>query len=183
MQVLDLLLNRSSQPKLQAPAPEGSALESIMQAALKVPDHAGLTPWKFIVCQQQGLDKLGNIFHQAAVKDGMSERDVSRARDLPLRAPMVMVAINTYKEHEKVPKVEQVASTSCGVYAMQLAAQALGFDSMWRTGSYAHSNSVKQLLGLTADDEIVGFLYLGTASTKALDKPKKCAEGYFEFWN
>jgi len=183
MQALDLLLNRSSQPKLQSPAPQGQELETIMQAALKVPDHASLTPWRFIVCQGQGLHKLGELFYQAALTEGMSERDISRAKDLPLRAPMVMVAISEYCEHEKVPRVEQIASTSCAVYAMQLAAQALGFDSMWRTGAYAHSKSVKQLLGLKTDDEIIGFIYLGSTSTKVADKPKKQTENYFEFWN
>ena len=183
MQALDLLLSRSSQPKLQAPAPQGDAFESIMQSALKVPDHAALTPWRFVVCQQQGLHKLGEVFHRAALAENMSERDLNRARELPLRAPMVIVAISTYRAHDKVPKVEQVASTSCAVYAMQLAIQDLGFDSMWRTGSYAHSNEVKKQFGLTPEDEIVGFLYVGTASHQAPEKPKKSTGDYFEFWS
>ena len=58
MDALTLLLNRSSQPRLEAPAPSGDALENIMQAALRAPDHACLTPWRFIVCTGKGLDKL-----------------------------------------------------------------------------------------------------------------------------
>ena len=67
MQALDLLLNRSSQPRLQAPAPEGQALENIKQAALRAPDHACLTPWKFVVCQNLLSARLGEIFHQADI--------------------------------------------------------------------------------------------------------------------
>jgi nitroreductase len=67
MQALDLLVNRSSQPRLQAPAPEGQALENIKQAALSAPDHAGLCPWKFVVCQNKGLTRLGKVFEQAAI--------------------------------------------------------------------------------------------------------------------
>ena len=53
MDALSLLLNRSSQPRLGSPAPSGAALENIMQAALRAPDHACLTPWRFIVCQKE----------------------------------------------------------------------------------------------------------------------------------
>ena len=64
MDALSLLLNRSSQPRLSAPAPSGEALENIMQAALRAPDHACLTPWRFIVCEGKGLDKLGQLFEK-----------------------------------------------------------------------------------------------------------------------
>ncbi|MDU0354659.1 NAD(P)H nitroreductase [Paraglaciecola aquimarina] len=182
MQALDLLLNRSSQPRLQNPAPEGQALENIMQAALRAPDHAALTPWKFIVCQGNGLTRLGEIYQQAAIKAGKPEKDIERAPQLPVRAPMVIVAISKYQDHEKVPWVEQVASTSCAVNNMQMAALAQGFGGVWRTGWYAQDEQVKHALNLSEKDEIVGFLYLGTTCTEVMPKPAKNSADYFEFW-
>ncbi|MCF2946498.1 NAD(P)H nitroreductase [Paraglaciecola aquimarina] len=183
MQALDLLLNRSSQPRLQSPAPKGQVLENIMQAALRAPDHAALTPWQFIVCQNQGLIKLGEIYKQAAISGNKTQKDIERAPQLPIRAPMVIVAISKYTEHAKVPWVEQVASTSCAVHSMQMAALAQGFAGVWRTGFYAQDEHVKQALNLQEKDEIVGFLYLGTACTETLPKPSKNSNDYFEFWN
>jgi nitroreductase len=168
MQALDLLLNRSSQPRLQAPAPEGEVLENIKQAALRAPDHACLAPWKFIVCQNQGLTRLGKVFEQAAIAANKSEKEIERAPQLPLRAPMVMVAIAKYTEHDKVPWVEQVASASCAVHAMQMAAVAQGFAGVWRTGSFAQDAIVKQAFDLAEQDEIVGFLYLGSSAVQTL---------------
>jgi nitroreductase len=43
-----------------------------------------------------------------------------------------------------------------------LAALALGFNSMWKTGAPAYDEQVKAALGLGAKDAIVGFMYLGT---------------------
>lgn len=183
MQALDLLLNRSSQPRLQAPAPQGAALDNIMQAALRAPDHACLSPWKFVVCQNQGLARLGDVFHQAAIVSGKSEKDINRALQLPLRAPMVIVAIAKYTEHDKVPWVEQVASTACAVHAMQMAAVAQGFAGVWRTGSYAQDLTVKQSFNLSEQDEIVGFLYLGSSSITATPKVKRDNKAFFEVWN
>ena len=183
MLALDLLLNRCSQPRLQAPAPEGQALENIKQAALRAPDHACLSPWKFIVCQNQGLIRLGEIFEQAAIFADKSEKEIERAPQLPLRAPMVMVALAKYTNHKKVPWVEQVASASCAVHAMQMAAVAQGFAGVWRTGSFAQDPIVKQAFELAEQDEIVGFLYLGSSAVTRLPKPKKNSATFFENWN
>jgi nitroreductase len=182
MDALDLLLTRRSQPRLQAPAPSDEVLENIMQAAMRVPDHMALSPWRFIVCQDGGLDRLGQVFKQAAIIDDMGEAHIERAPQLPHRAPMVIVAIAKYTEHEKVPWVEQVASASCAVSAMQMAALAQGYAGVWRTGSYAKSKVVKQAFELREQDEIVGFLYLGSTVLKTMPTKDKSSKEYFEFW-
>jgi nitroreductase len=183
MDALELLLNRSSQPRLQAPAPQGETLENIMQAALRAPDHACLTPWRFIVCTGDGLEKLGKIYQESALRLSKEQESVDRALQLPHRAPMVIVAICEYQEHPKVPRVEQIASTACAVQAMQMTALAQGFGGVWRTGSYAFDEHVKHELALNVDDEIVGFLYLGTPITKALPKPERETGRYFQHWS
>ncbi|WP_371195232.1 NAD(P)H nitroreductase [Glaciecola sp. SC05] len=182
MQALDLLLNRSSQPRLQAPAPEGEALDNILHSALRAPDHRSLSPWQFIVCTGKGLDKLGDIFEEAAICRGAEQVSIDRARQLPARAPMVIVAICKHKPDDLVPWVEQVASTACAVQAMQMAAVAQGFQGIWRTGSYATNETVKQALDCKDDDEILGFLYLGTSPLKAIKKPTKSLEDFVSFW-
>ena len=183
MDALEILLNRRSQARLQSPAPQGQALENIKQAALRAPDHAGLTPWRFIVCEGLGLNRLGSIFEQSAIENDKSEKEIERAPQLPLRAPMVIIAIARYVEHEKVPRVEQVASTSCAVMAMQMAAQAQGFNGIWRTGTYAHCDLVRASLELAEDDEIVGFLYLGTPVIETPAPVPLDSADYFSHWN
>lgn len=182
MDALSLLLNRSSQPRLMAPAPSGEELENIMQAALRAPDHACLTPWRFVVCEGKGLDKLGALFEQSAIDNEKSQKEIERAVQLPHRAPMVIVAIAQCVEHEKVPRVEQIASASCAVMAMQMAAIAQGYSGIWRTGTYAHCDTIRGAFNLAEDDELVGFLYLGTPAFEPAPKPQRNASDYFEFW-
>ena len=50
---------------------------------------------------------------------------------------------------------------------MMLAAFALGFNAMWKTGGPAYDETVKQALGFASTDAIVGFLYLGTETAPA----------------
>ena len=48
---------------------------------------------------------------------------------------------------------------------MFLAATALGYGAMWKTGAGAFDATVKRALGFAAEDHIIGFLYLGTTLT------------------
>lgn len=73
MEALDLLLNRRSIAKLSAPAPEGEALQNIIKAGLRAPDHAGLTPWRFVISQGEGLAKLADILVSAAEAENSEE--------------------------------------------------------------------------------------------------------------
>jgi len=182
MDALELLLTRSSNAKLIEPAPNGEALENILNAGLRAPDHANLSPYQFIVCRGVGLQKLADIYTQAAKSNKMEQSVIDKSQKMPFRAPMVIVAICRYKEHEKVPRVEQIATTACAVQNMQMAAQAQGFNGMWRTGAFATNLDVREAFKLNELDEIVGFLYLGTPSVETPIKRQKKREPFIEYW-
>ncbi|GHG74976.1 nitroreductase [Alishewanella longhuensis] len=182
MDALTLLTTRYSSPRLTEPAPGGEALELIKRAAIQVPDHGALRPWRFVIAEgREALDRLGDIFAEAAIEEdpSISVEMQERARQLPLRAPMVITCIAKVIEHPKVPAAEQIQSAACAVMAMQQMAFALGFGGVWRTGAYAQQDYVKQAFALQADDEIVGFLYLGTSTAAAPQRTPLDPDNYF----
>lgn len=183
MDALELLLTRSSDNKLQEPAPSGEALENILNAGLRAPDHANLSPYQFIVCTGEGLKKLSGIYAKALAQANKTEAEITKGTSAPFRAPMVIIGICKYKEHEKVPRVEQVSTTACAIQNMQMAAFAQGFNGIWRTGGLAHDDVVRQELGLSENDEIVGYLYLGTPQNQTHIKRQKSQDGIIEHWS
>jgi nitroreductase len=68
--------------------------------------------------------------------------------------------------------IEQVLSAGAAAQNVMLAAYALGFNSMWKTGAPAYDDEVKAALGLEAKDAIVGFMYLGTDASKPDTAPR-----------
>jgi nitroreductase len=78
------------------------------------------------------------------------------------RAPLVVVVSATHQPSATVPWVEQQQAAAAACQNVLLAATALGYGSMWRTGDPVYDAQVKAALGLRADDAIAGFLYLGT---------------------
>ncbi|HSG53477.1 MAG TPA: NAD(P)H nitroreductase [Rheinheimera sp.] len=184
MDALTLLTSRHSTARLTEPAPTGDVLENIKRAAVQVPDHGALRPWRFIIAEgRQALSKLGDIFAEAAVEDdpAISNDMLERARQLPLRAPMVIICIAKAVQNAKIPLIEQQHSAACAVMAMQQAAFAQGFGGIWRTGAYAQLDFVKQALELGEDDEIVGYLYLGTPAGEAPRRNAPDPDTFFSY--
>lgn len=181
MDALQLLTQRRSIPKLLAPAPQGDALENMIAAGLRAPDHGALTPWEFVVATGEGLDKLSAILKRAAEADDEEAAVIEKAANAPYRAPMVITVIARTKQHDKVPVIEQHISAGCAAQAMQMAAVAQGFQGFWRTGKWAYHPVVRESFGVTGDDEIVGFLYVGTPDCTAAGVPKRDTAKYVSY--
>ncbi|BCE02860.1 nitroreductase family protein [Marinicellulosiphila megalodicopiae] len=155
---------RISNPFLQSPAPSHTDIEYLMQAAIRAPDHGNLTPFRFIVVSQHQLDQLGQMFLVSSQAQGdIPEIQADKLLKMPHRAPMVIISIATLVEHPKVPKNEQLITAGLAVHQLCSAAKEIGFDSMWRTGNLATNKKLCSLLNLAQNEEITGFIYIGTA--------------------
>jgi nitroreductase len=169
---LTLLLERQSCHALQAPGPDKSALDLILRAALRVPDFQGLRPYRFLVAEGEGLDRLGAMMEAAAVQSGRPPGDIERAPKMPRRAPLVIVVVAKARKSEIVSLFEQQLTAGCAVMAMQMAAVAQGFAGVWRSGWPMFDAHLATALELAEHDRIVGFLYLGTAARESKTLPE-----------
>ncbi|WP_369311027.1 NAD(P)H nitroreductase [Providencia rettgeri] len=173
MDALTLLLNRRSASRLTTPAPEGEALDNILVAGMRAPDHGALRPWHFVIMQDEGLKRFSQLLEKAAIEGKLGAEVEEKARNAPFRAPLIITVIAKMKDHPKVPQWEQLVAASCTVQAMQMAAVAQGFGGIWRSGSWTEDAVVRAGLGCGENDRIVGFLYLGTPELKAPTKVQR----------
>ena len=180
MTSIELLLQRQSTPLLTTPAPNHHDLETILAAGMRVPDHACLQPWYFTVVTGNGLQRLSDLLVQSS-SDSQSA-NLEKIAKMPFRAPMIIVVNTEFVQHDKVPSQEQLITAGCCAHAMQMAAFALGYGAMWRTGALAYNNKVKQGLAIKEQDEIVGFLYIGTPCKELVPKATKCFEKKVSYW-
>jgi len=161
--VMKALLARSSEPRLAEPAPDDTLLTSLFECAARAPDHAMLRPWRYLVIAGDGLAALGELFVRAAnCPEQPLGTPEGKLLNMPRRAPMILVGIASPKEHPAVPEQEQLMSTSVGMGYMLLALQEAGFGGFWRTGALAYHPVVREGLGLSAREQIAGFLYVGS---------------------
>ena len=197
MNAIELLKQRQSTPVLSEPAPSNADLSTLLAAGMRVPDHGGLTPWHFHVVSGDGLNRLSELYVEAVTSalitkskvidgshldaDAVEAKKVKTAK-MPFRAPMIIVISTRYTLPHKVPMQEQLISAGCCAHAMQMAACALGYGAMWRTGDLAYNDTVKKGLGISTDNQITGFLYIGTPTKVANPKPTKDFANYVTYW-
>ena len=163
MDALKNILNRVSARELAQPYPSNDEMKLIYQAALRAPDHAWLRPSSFIEVKGQGLDRLSKIFYEYALTlDDLSEEIINKYKNAPYRAPMIIILVSTFKEHPKVPSIEQKLSTATAAQNISLALNAMKYSCIWRTGKLAFNKTIQEKLGLSSNQEILGYLYVGT---------------------
>lgn len=184
MEALEALLTRTSVGGLIAPAPEREVLDLAFAAALRAPDHRMLRPWRFLTVSGAARERLGEVFLAAGLADnpGLADAERNRLLAMPLRAPLLVVAILSPRADDKVPFQEQVLSAGASVQNLLLALHASGFAAMWRTGWMAEHPAVKAALGLSGDEQVVGFVYTGTAASPPKTPVTLPAESFVADW-
>jgi nitroreductase len=166
---LDAIFNRRSIGRLKPPAPSADDLRTILRAAAAAPDHGELRPFRFTVLDGDAQDAFGVVLEQAyrarCAETGREPEEDKAAKERTKlgRAPMVVIVSAVDQEDEKIPFVEQRDAAVAAAQNALIAATALGYGSMWRTGAPVDDPRVKAALGLRDKDAIVGFLYFGTA--------------------
>jgi nitroreductase len=170
--VLTAIDARASALKLTEPGPTHEHLEQIMRAGMRAPDHGRLRPWRFVVLEGSARDKLGNEMARLSLAKfpQSTPEQLDKERRKVLRAPTIVVVAAKITAG-KIPEVEQIGAVAAGVENMILAAQALGYGAMWKTGAPAYDAQTKTMLGLDAQDPIVAFLYLGSTALAGTATP------------
>jgi len=184
-EVIYQLTERNSSPRLTEPGPDKVTLDYMLQAALRAPDHAWLTPWRFIQVEGEARNALGDVFADALLRRDpkADEAALAKARSATLRAPLLMVVVCRYIEHPKVPEHEQKLSAGCAAYSMLLAAEAQGYAGIWRTGANAEDPQVASALGLEPNESIVAFLYFGSRDGRAKPLPERQPGEFLSHWS
>lgn len=162
---LDYLLRRRSVSlkDMGGPGPDRTQIDTILSAAMRVPDHGRLFPWHFIVFSGEDRARAGSLLRDAWLAE---EPDAAPAK-LELeaarftRAPVVVAVVSRIREG-KPPAWEQILSAGAACHSLCLAANTLGFGANWLTEWCAYSPAFKRALGLDARDNIAGFIYIGT---------------------
>jgi nitroreductase len=189
MEVVEAVLARRSISRLVYPGPSPAELNRMLRAAVAAPDHGRLRPWRFVVLEGEAKARFGEVLedaYRARCQAGRIEPDGMRAareRSKLGRAPLVVVVAALRRPSEAIPWVEQLASAAAAAQNLLLAAIGHGYGTMWRTGEAAYDPDVKRQLGLTADDAIIGFLYIGTDRTASRScPPERTVTGAVEWW-
>ena len=173
---LDTLLHRNSlRPnQMQEPAPSDAELQTILRAATRVSDHGNLNPWRLDVYRKPAQEKLvATLLGIWTQKNPDADAALTAKKTgFVARAPLLVMVSSRINRASSVPRIEQILSGAAVCQNLIIAATALGYASCWLTSWAAHDADVKQALNVTPDDEILGFILLGSPAASASERPR-----------
>ncbi|MET0547123.1 MAG: nitroreductase [Caulobacterales bacterium] len=184
LSALELLHSRASAIKLGEPGPSQGDIEAILRAAVTAADHGRVRPWRFIVMQGEGRNKLGALMAQSfqAANPAASPEDLQREANKPLRAPVIIALVAKTDSKHKIPVIEQILAAGAAGAHLMLAANALGYGVTWKTGAAAYDPLVRDGLGFADGDVIIGFFYIGTDPKIGAPPPRAEIGAVTDYW-
>jgi len=172
---LDFLMTRRSRPAktLTAPVPDRAAVETLLTAAARTPDHGKLEPWRFIALTKPALQRLASQVPARGVALGIDPDKINKAQDQFGNADLAVAVISSPKPSDKIPHVEQVYSAGAVCLALVNAGLAAGWGANWLSGWASHDRVfVAEGLGLAPHETVAGFIHLGTETSTPPERPR-----------
>ncbi|WP_299820844.1 nitroreductase [uncultured Jannaschia sp.] len=173
--VTEFLLTRRSRPAktLAAPRPDRTALEPILAAALRVPDHGKLEPWRLVVLSDAALGRLADLTARMGSARDLDPDKVAKAEAMFRDAPLMVAVIAAPQPSSKVPEIEQTLSAGAVCLGMLNAAQAAGWGANWLTGWMATDRDwLGAGLLLAPGEWVAGFVVIGSETVAPPDRPR-----------
>ena len=187
MTAFEFLNARRSVPSRQLgePGPSAEQRERLFAAAVRVPDHGKMTPWRLLTIRGDARTRLGEslaaIHHRN--EPGAPEAVIAKDRDRFNFAPLIVAVVARTQPNPKVPEQEQVLSAGYVAYNLLLGAQALGFGAQILTGWAAYDRDAAALLGLSANERVVAFVHIGTAREPAPERTRPDLRSIVTDWS
>lgn len=173
---IDLLKGRRSAPALSLtePGPTAAELETLLTVASRVPDHGKLAPFRFIVFEGAARTQASDIIAEAyQAKNPNPDQDQLRIEKKRLAlAPLVIAVVSRAGPHEKIPEWEQIMTAGAVCMNLIVAANAMGFASVWLTEWYAYDRGVLEKFGVKPNEKIAGFIHIGRNPNPRDDRPR-----------
>lgn len=169
-----LTTRRSGKPRdLVAPGPSAAELDQICTIAARTPDHGKLAPWRFVIVEDNKRTRFADLLADAWSADhpGAPAYELEAARQFATQAPALIVVLSAPVPDSPIPPWEQHMSAGAATMNLLHAAHAMGYAAGWLTGWPSISAHVRDAFG-TADQRIVGFVFIGTPSRPLDERPR-----------
>lgn len=170
---------RSASAKLfRDPVPDEAALSRILTAALRVPDHGKLEPWRLVLLQRADLAQLADLAEARARELGGDAETIAKGRGQYDLGRLAVAVISSPKPSEKIPLAEQVLSAGALCMNILHAAHAAGWGAQWLSGWPSHDPLFcARAFGCSGAETVAGIIHIATpAAAEAPDRPRPALE-------
>lgn len=156
----------------------------MLTIAARTPDHGKLFPWRFIVIGPDARPAFAALLHAAVRQSRGAASDVEPAAvtQFAMQAPCLIAVVSAPVQPHKIPLHEQVISAGAVTMNLLHAAHAHGFVASWLTGWASTDPHVKTGLGLSPEEGLVAFVFIGHPEQPLEERPRPDVAGLTTHW-
>ncbi|MBC2581676.1 nitroreductase family protein [Clostridium sp. DJ247] len=176
MEFFDLVKSRRSVRKYSSKPVNKEDVLKILDAANWAPSAMNRQPWEFVVVSGKWIQKLGNSYkgvveeftRQSNLLDDnpiISSEDFVKFAAVYGGAPIIIVVL-VKKDDDSDWQKANLESASAAMENLILAAANLGLGTCWMTGPLKDENTIRHILNISDDKEIVAITPLGYSDLK-----------------
>jgi nitroreductase len=140
-------------------------INQLLELARWAPTHGRTEPWQFFVYGGEARKQFGqthaDLYWKHTDEDKRQEATFEKLVHNVDKASHLIIAVMKRGENPKIPQLEEIAAASAAVQNILLGATAAGIASFWSTGGMALKQGLKDHLGLGAEDQVLGYIFLG----------------------
>ena len=181
-EVLEALFNRRSAPAptLGLPGPSPEEMDLLIRIGLRVPDHGKIGPWRVVrftpEAKARAVEKL------KALAESRGDRKDAGALIKMSTPPQMLMVVSAPLQPHKIPLWEQQLSAAAVCQNLLIAAGAMGYGANWITDWYAYDAEARAILGVKEDENVAGFVYLGTPTEPPLERERPDYDARVSWW-
>lgn len=136
----------------------------LLETAVWVPNHRLTEPWRFVFLNGESVARYAAIrrdmaLDACAVEDEATRRQVGDGTYQKFIGIPAFLAVIMKEHADPETREEDFAACCCLTQNFLLLAWERGLGSSWKT--FKNDPRLRALLGLSADEKVVGWLHLG----------------------
>ena len=168
---------------LVAPGPDDAQVRTMLEIALRTPDHGKLAPWRFVIVADDQRAALAALLEKAyrAEKPDAGRLEIESMHQFANQAPTLVVALSKPVAGSKIPVWEQELSAGAAIMNLLHAVHAMGFAGGWLTGWPSYNSAVRDAFG-SPDERVAGFVFIGTPSRPLEERPRPDYDSRVTHW-
>lgn len=142
-------------------------LDELFESARWAPNHKLTQPWRFRVLGDAAKTELKRVAADVAASgapEGADRALIGAVAAKKLDRAPTLVAVSSVRNPDPILDAEDFAATAVAAYLVLLTAHANGLAGYWRTPEVLRDTAGIEAVGIGADEEVLGLLYLGRPS-------------------
>ena len=175
MEVAQLIRDRRSVHVFDGRPVPAELVLSLLETAVWVPNHRMTQPWRFVLLQGEGRERIANA---ARILNENWQWDAAKKEETGLKYYRKIMSVPTFlmviveEDAHPIVREEDYAAASCLIHNFSLLAWEQGIGMVWETYPLLHETIFRDAVGVRPGERIVGSLHLGYPSRLPKAQPR-----------